>query len=67
MKKPIPFDIWKEQHLDGIQRILEVMEQYLDQSTFPKHMKYYDFYFHEELEENIIRYIYDHSSSKFRG
>ena len=24
-----------------------------------------DFYFHEDLEDKIMKYIYDHSSSKF--
>lgn len=64
MRKNIPFEIWKEQNLKDIQFILDIIEVYLNKSTFPKHMNI-EYYFHEDLEDKIIRYIYDHSSTKY--
>lgn len=65
MKKSIPFEIWKEQNLNHIQVILEIIEAFLNRSTFPRHMDI-EYYFHEDLEDKIIKYIYDHSSTRFR-
>lgn len=64
MRKPIPFELWKERHLSSLRVILDVISSHLNNSTLPKHMRV-DFYFHEDLEDKIMKYIYDHSSSKF--
>lgn len=63
MAKLVPYDIWKERVEDSIhfKTILKIVSKCINGSTMPKHLST-DYYFHEGLREDIVKYIYKHSS-----
>jgi len=67
MPKACPFEIWKEvnQNSQEVEKIMRTISKFLDHGVLPTHMKSIDYYFHEDLREQLLRYIYTHSSNKF--
>lgn len=64
MPTVIDFEVWKQMYADQIEKILHVMIRYMNTASLPKHIPI-DYFYHENLDPRLLKYIYEHSSSKF--
>ena len=60
----LDFEVWKDMYKRQIEDILRVMTRYMNTARLPKHLLI-EYYYHENMDPRILRYIYDHSSSKY--